>query len=102
MEMVWVLDEDSLFEPYSGSSVTAALKAEFYFPPPHHPWERGSNENTNGLIREYFPKSTNFAMISEEEIQAVFQKLNLRPRKCLGFKTPFEVFYNLSLLLHLT
>jgi IS30 family transposase len=41
-------------------------------------------------------------MISEEEIQAVFQKLNLRPRKCLGFKTPFEVFYNLSLLLHLT
>lgn len=82
--------------------VTAALKAEFYFPPPHHPWERGSNENTNGLIREYFPKSTNFAMISEEEIQAVFQKLNLRPRKCLGFKTPFEVFYNLSLLLHLT
>ena len=82
--------------------VTAALKAEFYFPPPHHPWERGSNENTNGLIREYFPKSTNFAMISEEEIQAVFQKLNFRPRKCLGFKTPFEVFYNLSLLLHLT
>lgn len=84
------------------AKVTAALKAEFYFPPPHHPWERGSNENTNGLIREYFPKSTDFSAISEEEIQAVFQKLNRRPRKCLGFRTPFEVFFALPFLLHLT
>lgn len=82
--------------------ITAVLKSEFYFPPPHHPWERGSNENTNGLIREYFPKSTDFSTIEEDEIQAVFCKLNHRPRKCLDFKTPFEVFHSLSFLLHLT
>ncbi len=82
--------------------VTAALGAEFYFPPPHHPWERGTNENTNGLLREYFPKSTDFSVIEEQEVQAVFLKLNLRPRKCLDFRTPFEVFHSFSLLLHLT
>lgn len=82
--------------------ITATLNAEFYFPPPHHPWDRGTNENTNGLLREYFPKSTDFSMISDEEIQAVFQKLNLRPRKCLAFRTPYEVFFSLSHLLHLT
>lgn len=82
--------------------VTAALKAAFYFPLPHHPWDRGTNENTNGLLREYFPKSTDFPKISENEIQAVFHKLNNRPRKCLAFRTPFEVFFNPPYLLHLT
>lgn len=67
-----------------------------YFANAHHPWERGSNENTNGLIRRYFPKKTNFRTITDREIQRVERLLNSRPRKRLGFKTPYEVFYQLT------
>jgi IS30 family transposase len=81
--------------------VTEALdKVQFYFPKPHQPWQRGTNENTNGLLREYFPKGKDITDISDEYIQEIFDKLNKRPRKCLGYRTPYEVFY--SLLLHLT
>lgn len=67
-----------------------------YFANAHHPWERGSNENTNGLIRRYFPKKTDFRTITDAEIQRVEYLLNSRPRKRLGFKTPYEVFYQLT------
>lgn len=72
---------------------------QFYFALPHHPWQRGTNENTNGLLREYFPKGSNLTDISPAAIQAVEDELNLRPRKVLGFKTPAEVHF--SILLHL-
>lgn len=74
--------------------ITEETGIEFYFPRPHSPWDRGTNENTNGLLREYIPKSTDIDSISEEEIAKYFDKLNKRPRKCLGWKTPFEVFFN--------
>ena len=78
--------------------VTAALDGvKFYFPKPHHPWERGTNENTNGLLREYFPKGKDITDIPEDYIQAMFDKLNRRPRKCLGFRTPYEVFFSETL-----
>ena len=81
--------------------VTQALNGlPFYFPDPHAPWQRGTNENTNGLLREYLPKSFDIALPSESDITAFIQKLNFRPRKCLAWKTPFEVFFNKSL--HLT
>mgnify|MGYP001602305279 CR=1 FL=1 len=67
-----------------------------YFANAHHPWERGSNENTNGLIRRYFPKKTDFRTITDAEILRVEYLLNSRPRKRLGFKTPYEVFYQLT------
>lgn len=67
-----------------------------YFAHAYHSWERGSNENTNGLIRRFFPKKTDFRTVSEEEIQKVEYLLNSRPRKRLGWKTPYEVFYNLT------
>ncbi len=70
--------------------VTEALGVEFYFPEPHQPWTRGTNENTNGLLREYFPKHQDINQWSEVDIQQVINKLNLRPRKCLGWKTPYE------------
>lgn len=73
---------------------------QFYFPEPHAPWQRGTNENTNGLLREYLPKSFDIALCSSEEVGRFVDKLNLRPRKCLGWKSPYEVFFNLSL--HLT
>lgn len=67
-------------------------KVKTFFANPYHSWERGSNENINGLIRDYFPKKTDFSMIPAEEIAYVEYELNTRPRKRLGFKTPLEVF----------
>jgi len=64
-----------------------------FFAHAYHSWERGSNENTNGLIRRFFPKKTDFRIISDEEIQRVEYLLNTRPRKRLGWKTPYQVFY---------
>lgn len=72
----------------------------FYFPKPHQPWQRGRNENTNGLLREYFPKRRELSSVGEDEVQTAIDKLNKRPRKTLGFLTPYEVFY--SVVLHLT
>jgi IS30 family transposase len=63
-----------------------------WFCEPYHSWERGTVENTIGLVRRFFPKKTDFATISKNEILSVERWLNNRPRKCLGFKTPAEVF----------
>jgi IS30 family transposase len=63
-----------------------------YFAHPYHSWERGTNENTNGLVRRYFPKGTDFDEVSEEEIARVEYALNMRPRKRHGFKTPLEIW----------
>lgn len=69
------------------------LSADVYFAHPYHSWERGLNENTNGLIRQYFTKGSSFANITEREVEAVMNKLNHRPRKTLNYKTPHEVFF---------
>ena len=66
------------------SLVTQTLGTAFYFPEPHQPRQRGTNENTNGLLREFFPKQQNINWWSDDYIQSVVDKLNLRPRKCLG------------------
>lgn len=66
-----------------------------YFAHPRSPWERGTNENTNGLIRQYFPKGTDFTKVSRKEVKRVQSQLNGRPRKALQFRTPFEVFEEL-------
>lgn len=79
--------------------VEAATGAVCYFALPHHPWQRGSNENTNGLIREYFPKGTDFANVSDGQVQAVYDAINHRPRKRHGYRTPWEVHH--STVLHL-
>ena len=68
------------------------LGTRSYFCEPFHSWERGTVENTIGLVRRFFPKRTDFATISKNQIQSVERWLNHRPRKCLGFKTPAEVF----------
>jgi len=73
-------------------SVMTELGILWFFAHPYHSWERGTNENTNGLIRWYFPKGTDFATIPDEAIKAVEDALNSRPRKRLGWKTPLEAF----------
>jgi len=73
-------------------NISSSLNANFYFCDPYSSWQRGLNENTNGLIRRYIPKKTEFENISLDEIMMIQNKLNHRPRKTLGYKTPFEVF----------
>ena len=73
--------------------VSSVLKADCYFAHPYSSWERGTNENTNELIREYLPKRRNLKKVSVEEEIMIMDKLNLRPRKCLDFRTPYEVFF---------
>ena len=67
------------------------LGVDFYFTHPYSSWEKGTNENTNGLIRQYFPKGTEFNLISDDLIAKVEKALNDRPRKCLGFKNPAQI-----------
>lgn len=73
--------------------VAAALGAGFYFADPYASWQRGANENTNGLIRQYFPKKTDFREITDADVEQTVHRLNHRPRKTLGFRTPHQVFH---------
>ncbi len=77
-------------------TIAKQLNARVYFAHPFASWERGLNENTNGLIRQYFPKTLEFKTITSSKIDQVMEKLNNRPRKCLGFKTPNEVFFGIK------
>ncbi len=72
--------------------IAEQLNIDFYFARPYHSWERGSNENLNRLIRQYIPKKTNFDDVTEEYVQYVQDKINTRPRKRFGYKSPAEVF----------
>ena len=71
-----------------------AIKADIYFADPYSSWQRGANENTNGLIRQYLPKERDLTTVTNEEANQITFKLNHRPRKSLGYKTPCEVFYD--------
>jgi transposase, IS30 family len=72
--------------------IAQELDIDYYFARPYHSWERGANENMNGLIRQYFPKGMNFENITTEHVQEVENKLNNRPRKRFGFKSPNQVY----------
>jgi IS30 family transposase len=74
-------------------SLSRKLLIDFYFAHPYSSWERGTNENTNGLIRQYLPKERDLTTVTAEEEVMIMDRLNLRPRKCLDFRTPFEVFF---------
>lgn len=84
------LDNGKEFAKFKELEKRTGLKV--YFADPYAAWQRGTNENTNGLLRQYFPKGTDFRNISEKEIAIVVKKLNNRPRKCLNYQTPYEVY----------
>jgi len=69
------------------------LDVPIYFAHPYHAWERGTNENTNGLLRQYLPKGTDLSQVPQEQLQSHVRQINHRPRKGLGFQTAFEVFH---------
>ena len=73
--------------------LSESLKLETFFANPYHSWERGLNEHTNGLIREFYPKNTNFKIVKEEDFQKAVDFINHRPRKSLDYRTPYEVFF---------
>jgi IS30 family transposase len=83
---------DNGSENQNWQELECLIGSECFFAHPYHSWERGTNENTNGLVRWYFPKGTDFRTIPEEAIKAVEYTLNTRPRKRLNWKTPLEVF----------
>ena len=73
------------------AAFTLATDIKVYFADPHSPWQRPTNENTNGLIREYFPKGTDFNNVTDAQVQAVQDQLNRRPREVLNGQTPTEI-----------
>ena len=89
---VLTITADNGTEFHSYAEIEAATGALFYFATSHHSWERGANENTNGLIRQYLPKRTSLAHLTQSDCDAIAAKLNSRPRKRLGYKTPEECY----------
>lgn len=85
---------DARFTHLKKADLTRVLGAEVYFAKPYHSWERGLNEHTNGLVRQYLPKGTRFDTLHQEDVQKVEDLLNARPRKALNFQMPAEVFFN--------
>jgi transposase, IS30 family len=83
---------DNGTEFHSYARIEAATGARFYFATPYHSWERGTCENTNGLIRQYLPKRSSMAHVTQEHCEAIAAKLNSRPRKRLGYRTPEECY----------
>ncbi len=73
-------------------AVAKKLSCDSYFAAPYHSWERGQNENANGLLRQYFPKAMELNKVSKQEVVIAVDRLNSRPRKCLDYKTPYEAF----------
>jgi transposase, IS30 family len=93
LEKCHTITSDNGREFANHQEIALQLQADFYFAHPYSSWERGLNENTNGLVRQYFPKKSDFSKITDSDVQQVMDRLNNRPRKMLGYKTPNQVFF---------
>jgi len=100
-DRVFTITFDNGKEFCEHQAIGAALGARIYFAHPYASWERGLNENTNGLLRQYFPKGCDLAKLTDAEVQRVAALLNNRPRKTLGYRTPYEVFFKKRMVLTL-
>lgn len=86
---------DNGTEFHSYAEVEQKTGVKFYFAHPYHSWERGTNENTNGLLRQYLPKGQSMGKLTQQKCNAIAQQLNTRPRKRHNYKTPEECIYGL-------
>jgi IS30 family transposase len=93
LNKVHTITSDNGKEFAGHEDIANRLQADFYFAHPYSSWERGTNENTNGLIRQYFPKNRDFTTITQQEIDMAMDRLNNRPRKRLGYLSPNQVFF---------
>lgn len=94
--LVHTLTSDNGSEFAKHQAISQALQADFYFAHPYSSWERGLNENTNGLVRQYIKKGSSLSDVNDEMLVIIADKLNNRPRKTLGYKTPNEVFFGIK------
>jgi len=92
VEMRHTLTLDNGSEMARFKELEEATQVHVFFADPHSPWQRGTNENCNGLLRQYFPRGINFRKVTEDAVVKAVELLNNRPRKCLGYRTPAEVF----------
>ncbi|KMQ51302.1 integrase [Chitinispirillum alkaliphilum] len=92
-DYVFTITGDNGKEMACHEDISKSLGTTFYFAHPYSSWERGLNENTNGLVRQYIPKGSDLSNITELEMNFVMNRLNTRPRKCLGYRTPKDVFF---------
>ena len=83
---------DNGTEFHNYATIERRTGTRFYFATPHHAWERGTNENTNGLIRQYLPKGHSMVRLTQHDCNAIARQLNRRPRKRLGYRTPEECY----------
>ena len=90
-----ILDNGQEFAEHE--KIAAELKADIYFANPYHSWKRGLNKNSNGLLRQYFPKGIELTNITEEQGQEAVERINHRPGKALGFRTPHEIFFGVEI-----
>jgi transposase, IS30 family len=90
LRKTFTVDNGSEMASFKELEAQTGLKT--YFCDAHSPWQRGSNENCNGLLRQYFPRGTSFRSVKEDAVKRAVDRLNNRPRKCLGYRTPTEVF----------
>jgi IS30 family transposase len=93
-QRVKTITTDNGTEFHNYRELEQILDTQVYFATPHHAWQRGTNENTNGLIRQYLPKGTNLSGLTQQQCDRIAEQLNNRPRLRLDFKTPNEVFYD--------
>ena len=93
-ERVHTITGDNGKEFAEHERITKELCTDFFFAHPYAAWERGANENMNGLVRQYIPKNRELISVTNDELDKIMTKLNHRPRKCLDFRSPFEVFFN--------
>ncbi|MDP0562885.1 MAG: IS30 family transposase [Candidatus Endonucleobacter sp. (ex Gigantidas childressi)] len=96
-DIVHTITADNGKEFSCHEKISQVLSAEVYFAHPYSSWQRGLNENTNGLLRQYFPKNTGFKKVGKIEVKRELMRLNSRPRKDLNFKTPALIWVNTGL-----